>query len=86
MGEGIAHPHVRRAIRALLNWAASEDMLDERISKRVALPKRDQKVLGILSPLQHDEYAQPPSHLTPFATPTRFAPSKQALTFTPCVG
>jgi len=50
VGEGIAHPHVRRAIRALLNWAASEDLLDERISKRVALPKREQKVLGILSP------------------------------------
>jgi hypothetical protein len=43
------HVHVR-AIRALLNWAASEDMLDERISKRVAHPKREQKVLGILSP------------------------------------
>jgi site-specific recombinase XerD len=43
-----------RAIRALLNWAASEDLLDEKVAKRVALPKREQKVLPILSPQQVD--------------------------------
>jgi integrase/recombinase XerD len=47
------HGHVR-AIRALLNWAASEDLIDERVPKRVALPKREQKVLGIFTQAQTD--------------------------------
>lgn len=47
------HGHVR-AIRALLNWAAAEELLDERVPKRVALPKREQKVLAIFTPQQVD--------------------------------
>ncbi len=43
------HGHVR-AIRAWLNWAAREDLVDEKVPHRVSLPKREQKVLGILSP------------------------------------
>lgn len=42
------HGHVR-AVRAFLFWAASEDLLDEKVPKRIALPKREQKVLAILS-------------------------------------
>lgn len=47
------HGHVR-AIRALLNWASREDLLDERVVRRVALPKREQKVLAIFTPRQID--------------------------------
>jgi site-specific recombinase XerD len=47
------HGHVR-AIRALLNWAAAEDLLDERVPKRVGLPKMEYKVLAIFSPEQVD--------------------------------
>ena len=42
------HGHVR-AIRTLLFWAAAEDLIDEKIPKRVGLPKREQKVLAVLS-------------------------------------
>lgn len=42
------HGHVR-AVRALLFWAASEDLIDDKVPKRIALPKREQKVLAILS-------------------------------------
>ena len=42
------HGHVR-AVRAFLFWAASEELLDEKVPKRIALPKREQKVLAILS-------------------------------------
>lgn len=45
------HGHVR-AIRAWLHWAAAEDLLDEKVVRRVSLPKREQRVLGILSPEQ----------------------------------
>jgi site-specific recombinase XerD len=41
------HGHVR-VIRALLFWAASEDLIDEKIPRRIALPKREQKVLQVL--------------------------------------
>lgn len=42
------HGHAR-AVRTLLFWAASEDLLDERIPKRIALPRREQKVLQVLN-------------------------------------
>jgi integrase/recombinase XerD len=45
------HGHVR-VIRALLFWAASEDLIDEKVPKRIALPKREQKVLQVLSDKQ----------------------------------
>ncbi len=45
------HGHVR-AIKALLNWAAAEGLLDERLPRRVALPKRAQKLLPVLTPDQ----------------------------------
>jgi site-specific recombinase XerD len=45
------HGHVR-AIKALLNWGAAEGLIDERLPKRVALPKRAQKLLPILTPDQ----------------------------------
>jgi site-specific recombinase XerD len=45
------HGHVR-AIRTLLYWAAAEDLIDERLPKRITLPKRAQKLLPVLSPDQ----------------------------------
>lgn len=42
------HGHIR-AVRTLLFWAASEDLIDEKVPKRIALPKREQKVLAVLS-------------------------------------
>jgi site-specific recombinase XerD len=42
------HGHVR-AIRALLHWAVAEGLIDANVPKRVALPKREQKVLSVLS-------------------------------------
>jgi site-specific recombinase XerD len=45
------HGHVR-AIRAWLNWAAAEELLDDKVAKRIALPKREQKVLQVLAPQQ----------------------------------
>lgn len=45
------HGHIR-AIRTLLFWAAAEDLIDERVPKRIALPKREQKVLQVLSDKQ----------------------------------
>src|SRR5690242_2064138 len=42
------HGHVR-AIRALLFWAASEELIDEKVPKRIKPPKREQKVLQVLS-------------------------------------
>lgn len=41
------HGHAR-ALRAFLNWAAAEGLVDERLPKRIALPKREQVVLRIL--------------------------------------
>lgn len=37
------------AVRTLLFWAAAEDLIDEKIPKRITPPKREQKVLQILS-------------------------------------
>jgi site-specific recombinase XerD len=45
------HGHVR-AIRALLNWAVKEELLSEKVVRRIELPKREQKLLAIFSP-QH---------------------------------
>lgn len=42
------HGHAR-AVRTFLFWAASEDLLDEKIPKRIALPRREQKVLKVLT-------------------------------------
>lgn len=47
------HGHVR-AIKAWLNWAALDDVLDEKVVHRIALPKREQKVLAIFTPQQYD--------------------------------
>jgi integrase/recombinase XerD len=41
------HGHVR-AIRTLLFWAASEDLMSEKIPQKIKPPKREQKVLKIL--------------------------------------
>ena len=38
-----------RAIRTLLFWAAAEDLIDEKIPKRISPPKREQKILTVLS-------------------------------------
>lgn len=45
------HGHVR-AIKALLNWGAAEGLLDDRLPRRITLPKRAQKLLPILTPDQ----------------------------------
>ena len=47
------HGHVR-AIRALLFWAASEELIDERIPRRVKLPTKEQKVLKVFNEQQLD--------------------------------
>lgn len=43
------HGHAR-AIRTLLFWAAREDLIDEKVARRVVMPKREEKVMAILSP------------------------------------
>jgi site-specific recombinase XerD len=45
------HGHVR-AIKALLNWSASEGLVDDRLPRRITLPKRAQKLLPVLTPDQ----------------------------------
>jgi hypothetical protein len=50
------HGHVQ-AIRAVLFWAAREELIDEKIPKRIALPKREQKVLKVLDDKQLDRTA-----------------------------
>jgi site-specific recombinase XerD len=45
------HGHTR-AIRTLLFWAASEELIDEKAARRVSLPKRAVKVMPTLSPPQ----------------------------------
>jgi site-specific recombinase XerD len=45
------HGHAR-AIRAFLRWAVKEDLLDERVPKRVEMPKREQKLMTVFSPEQ----------------------------------
>jgi site-specific recombinase XerD len=45
------HGHAR-AVRALLFWAASEDLLDVRVPQRVSLPKKADKVLPVLAEAQ----------------------------------
>jgi integrase/recombinase XerD len=47
------HGHVR-AIRTLLFWAASEDLIDEKLPHRIKPTKREQKVLKILEGKQLD--------------------------------
>jgi site-specific recombinase XerD len=42
------HGHVRQ-IRTLLFWAASEQLIDERIPRRIKPPKKEQKVLHVFS-------------------------------------
>jgi site-specific recombinase XerD len=42
------HGHVR-AIRTLLYWAAKEDLIDEKVARRIGLPKKETKLLPILS-------------------------------------
>jgi site-specific recombinase XerD len=51
LGSHTIHGHVR-VIRALLNWAVREDLVDEKMPKRIALPKREEKVLTVLSAKQ----------------------------------
>jgi site-specific recombinase XerD len=41
-----------RAVRALLNWCVGEGLLDERVPKRIAMPRQEQKVVQALSPQQ----------------------------------
>ncbi|HLZ20956.1 MAG TPA: tyrosine-type recombinase/integrase [Ktedonobacterales bacterium] len=47
------HGHAR-AIRAFLNWAVRDELLDEKVTKRLTMPKREQKVLAIFTPAQLD--------------------------------
>lgn len=53
MNSQTLHGHAR-AVRTLLFWAPSEDLIDERVPKRIALPKREQSVLQILDEKQLD--------------------------------
>jgi len=45
------HGHIR-AVRTLLFWAASEDLIDEKVPRRIKPPKKEQKVLQVLSDKQ----------------------------------
>lgn len=47
------HGHIR-AVRTLLFWAASEELIDEKLPKKIKPTKRDQKVLKILEDKQLD--------------------------------
>jgi integrase/recombinase XerD len=47
------HGHVR-AIRALLFWAANEELIDEKIPRKIKPPRKAQKVLKILEDKQLD--------------------------------
>lgn len=47
------HGHAR-AIKAFLNWAVFEGLLDEVVPKRIALPKREQKVIAVFTDDQLD--------------------------------
>jgi site-specific recombinase XerD len=40
------HGHIR-AIRTLLFWAVEEELIDEKISRKIKPPKREQKVLQV---------------------------------------
>jgi len=42
------------AVKDLLNWAIREDLLDEKVVKRIERPKREQKVLAVFTPQQID--------------------------------
>ncbi|HLW00993.1 MAG TPA: tyrosine-type recombinase/integrase [Ktedonobacterales bacterium] len=42
------------AIKDLLNWAVREDLLDEKIVKRIERPKREKKVIAVFTPRQID--------------------------------
>jgi site-specific recombinase XerD len=45
------HGHAR-AINTLLRWAALEGLLDERLPRRITMPKRAEKLLPVLTPDQ----------------------------------
>lgn len=47
-----------RAVRALLNWCVQEELLSEAVPRRLAMPKREQKVIEALSPQQIDRLMQ----------------------------
>ncbi|HUY76988.1 MAG TPA: tyrosine-type recombinase/integrase [Ktedonobacterales bacterium] len=53
LGSHTVHGHVR-VIRALLNWGVQEDLVDEKLPKRIQLPKKEEQVLAILSDKQMD--------------------------------
>jgi site-specific recombinase XerD len=42
------HGHVR-TIKALLHWAVREDLLDERVPRRIEMPRKEVKVLTIFT-------------------------------------
>jgi site-specific recombinase XerD len=42
------HGHTR-AIKTFLNWAAGDGLLDERVPRRIALPKKAEKLLPVLT-------------------------------------
>lgn len=43
-----------RSIKTFLNWAARDELIDERITKRIELPKKEQKIIPIFTPEQID--------------------------------
>ena len=45
------HGHAR-AIKAFLNWAASDDLIDERLPRRIAMPVKEQYVIATFTPDQ----------------------------------
>src|SRR5262249_16201931 len=47
------HGHAR-AIKGFLNWAVREDLLSEKVPRRIEMPKREQKIVATFLPQQID--------------------------------
>jgi site-specific recombinase XerD len=62
------HGHAR-AIKALLHWAVREDLLDEKVPRRIEMPRKEVKVLTIFTERQLDllfaaaEQGDSPAHV-----------------------
>jgi len=49
MSSHTLHGYVR-GIKSFLNWCVGDDLLSEKVTRKIAMPKRDEKVIAILSP------------------------------------
>jgi len=49
MSSHTLHGYVR-GVKSFLNWCVGDDLLSEKVTHRIAMPKRDEKVIKTLSP------------------------------------